>query len=93
MSFQFFCVSIPKPENLPRFFGATLWIATSKGRWNENPNIVEFSTNMQALRVVNSFCYAPSRVIVEVVLLNNQMNHWLGHCQSVVVPHSRLKST
>ena len=40
-----------------QFFG----MQRQRGGVHENPNVVEFSTNTQALHVVNSFCHAPSR--------------------------------
>lgn len=44
-------------DPLERFFG----LQRQRGGVHENPNVVEFTTNTQALRVVNSFCHAPSR--------------------------------
>lgn len=44
-------------DPLERFFG----LQRQRGGVHENPNVVEFTTNTQALRVVNSFCRAPSR--------------------------------
>ena len=44
-------------DPLERFFG----VQYRRGGVHENPNVVEFTTINQALRVVNSFCHAPSR--------------------------------
>ena len=44
-------------DPLERFFG----LQRQRGGVHENPNVVEFTTNTQALRVVNSFCHAPYR--------------------------------
>eukprot|EP00731_Ephydatia_muelleri_P014320 Em0008g40a len=44
-------------DPLERFFG----LQRQRGGVHENPNVFEFTTNTQALRVVNSFCHAPYR--------------------------------
>ena len=44
-------------DPLERFFG----LQRQRGGVHENPNVVEFSKNMQALRVVKSVCKTTSR--------------------------------
>ena len=44
-------------DPLERFFG----LQRQRGSVDENPNMVEFSKNMQALRVIKSVCNSASR--------------------------------
>jgi len=44
-------------DPLENFFGCQ----RQRGATSDNPNVMQFSHNTQALRVVNSFCRAPVR--------------------------------
>ena len=82
---------IPKPENLPRPFGAIFLDYNVKGEVDMKIRMLLNSPQTLRLFVLLIlFVMLHPEEIVKVVLLNNQMCHWLDHCQSVVIPHPRL---